>query len=437
MKLKIQNFAKIKNAEITIDGITVIAGENNTGKSTIGKILYSVFNSLYDIDSKIELRRENEIRDITSHYMRNLYSTGENIRSHFSGRRIYEQISKDVVNEISRMDNQSLTINAYKELFINKCLQYGIKLNQEQLNDYIDSTYEPIVTRKKNDNHKIALELIERFFFQIFSSQVQCLREPESEAIVSLNIKGKENVIKFKNKKCVGWNNSYNILHEAFFIDDPFVLDDISDYTYGYVSSKGIRRQLVNKFQEVENDIMGGLFDAVNAKDNLKDIYNILNQVTQGDISLQNSQWGLKSDQFEEPVNFENLSAGLKSFVLIKMLLEKGILKEKDVLILDEPEIHLHPEWQLFYAEIIVLLQKKFDLSIIVTTHSSHFLEAIEYYSKKYDVTEKYRYYLANLTDGLASFEDVTNSVSKIYKQMVTPSVLLDKLKYEMDEADE
>ena len=53
MKLSIKNFAKIKNADITIDGITVIAGENNTGKSTVGKILFSLFNSLSNVNEKI------------------------------------------------------------------------------------------------------------------------------------------------------------------------------------------------------------------------------------------------------------------------------------------------------------------------------------------------------------------------------------------------
>ena len=57
MKLIIDNFAKIKHADIMIDGITVIAGENNSAKSTIGKVLYSSFNSLYDIEGKIEKRR--------------------------------------------------------------------------------------------------------------------------------------------------------------------------------------------------------------------------------------------------------------------------------------------------------------------------------------------------------------------------------------------
>ena len=104
---------------------------------------------------------------------------------------------------------------------------------------------------------------------------------------------------------------------------------------------------------------------------------------------------------------------------------------------MDEPEIHLHPEWQLVYAELIVLLQKTFELSIVVTTHSSHFLEAIEYYSKKYGLLDKCKYYMANLEDGLAVFEDVTLSLDKVYKKMITPSLLLDQLKYEMDNENE
>lgn len=54
----------------------------------------------------------------------------------------------------------------------------------------------------------------------------------------------------------------------------------------------------------------------------------------------------------------DHISVRIKSFILLKVLLDKGILKEKDILILNEPEIHLHPEWQIKYAEIIVLLQK-------------------------------------------------------------------------------
>ena len=52
MRIKLKNIAKVKIADIDIKGITVIAGNNNTGKSTIGKALFSVFNGLNDIESK-------------------------------------------------------------------------------------------------------------------------------------------------------------------------------------------------------------------------------------------------------------------------------------------------------------------------------------------------------------------------------------------------
>lgn len=50
MKLHLKNIAKIKQADVIIDGITVIAGENDTGKSTVGKALFVVYHSFYDIN---------------------------------------------------------------------------------------------------------------------------------------------------------------------------------------------------------------------------------------------------------------------------------------------------------------------------------------------------------------------------------------------------
>lgn len=54
MQIKLKNIGKLKEADIKIDGITVIAGKNNTGKSTVGKSLYCLFSSLYNIEKKIE-----------------------------------------------------------------------------------------------------------------------------------------------------------------------------------------------------------------------------------------------------------------------------------------------------------------------------------------------------------------------------------------------
>jgi ABC-type cobalamin/Fe3+-siderophores transport system ATPase subunit len=41
MKLQLENIGMIKNATIQFNGLTVIAGENDTGKTTVGKVLFS------------------------------------------------------------------------------------------------------------------------------------------------------------------------------------------------------------------------------------------------------------------------------------------------------------------------------------------------------------------------------------------------------------
>ncbi|MCM1133640.1 MAG: AAA family ATPase, partial [Ruminococcus flavefaciens] len=68
MKLSIKNIGKIESADIKLDGITVICGENNTGKSTVGKVLFSYFNSMCDFENKIKEQRIIEIRNCLFKY---------------------------------------------------------------------------------------------------------------------------------------------------------------------------------------------------------------------------------------------------------------------------------------------------------------------------------------------------------------------------------
>lgn len=53
MIIKIKNVGVIKNAEIQIRGFTIIAGKNDTGKSTISKSLYAMFNCFSGIKTKV------------------------------------------------------------------------------------------------------------------------------------------------------------------------------------------------------------------------------------------------------------------------------------------------------------------------------------------------------------------------------------------------
>ncbi len=441
MRLEIENLAKIRYADIIIDGITVITGENNTGKSTIGKVLYATFGALYNLDEKIEERRKQEIQTLCSGLMRDLMKRGEADFDNSSRPLAYNTfLSKKVgayfYKQLLEQNRDTLDKAFVYDLLIQTFEYFQIHVNTDAEN--LDETIQSILDRIKRSDNELSVELASRFFNKIFDSQITCLRRKNEVSSVRLRIKGKDLIFKFEKNRCIMAQQELDILHEAFFIDNPFVLDELSAlFNHNPESLKGIRLNLAERLSFQDEDLMEGIFDAVSAKNNLREIYHVLNQITDGDVINQKGEWFLKTDRFDEPIHLENLSAGLKSFVLIKMLLEKGILKEKDVLILDEPEIHLHPEWQLKYAEIIVLLQKRFDLSIVVATHSRDFLEALELYSQKYDLESRCNYYLSKQEDGLVTFENVTGELEKVYSQMITASMLLDKLRYELVDEDE
>lgn len=61
MILVLKNIGKIKEARVHLNGITVIAGENNTGKSTVGKVLYCVFNSFYKVEERMFNEKKSNI----------------------------------------------------------------------------------------------------------------------------------------------------------------------------------------------------------------------------------------------------------------------------------------------------------------------------------------------------------------------------------------
>ena len=90
-------------------------------------------------------------------------------------------------------------------------------------------------------------------------------------------------------------------------------------------------------------------------------------------------------------------------------------------MILDEPEIHLHPEWQLLFAEIIVLLQKEFRLRVVINTHSPYFLNAVEVYAAKHGVADVCHYYLASMRGQTSVIEDVTGDTERIYAKLARP----------------
>nr|WP_274619273.1 AAA family ATPase [Bifidobacterium amazonense] len=263
-------------------------------------------------------------------------------------------------------------------------------------------------------------------------------------ASVELVIKDKPIRISFTGDECDSVVRDVDIEHDALYIADPFVIDTLNrQFQPGQldVVEQNLRNRLVDTVGHASDagDGLGANMIRRNiAKDKLADVERILGGVIPGDIRSLADGYYLDSPRAGGSVRFENMSTGLKSFAVLKMLIERGKFGERDVLVLDEPEIHLHPEWQMKYAQVIVLLQKTFDLTVVVTTHSPYFLDAFDLYSRQYGTSGSASYYESSrdLESNAIVFEDVTGNIDAIYQTMAGPIDVLNALRDELEERD-
>lgn len=433
MELNIKNFARIKEASIKLEGITVIAGENNTGKTTIGKIIFASFNSINSIDTKVEKEINLSVRNLIISFLELILPYRRKNGIININRIHYNNILNDILNDISNEKESEyiekiITDNIKKfTISIDKPILENIKFVASKIEEYKNISYK-----------KLACNIISDYYNKIFYNQINSRIDKNMKS--EIEIKNIGIFFEFQNDRCSNFKkNIHN--NNVFFIYDPFILDRIHFILNSINTNKENSSNLKKYFPEIESHLLYKIFNAYNenyildetlAEEKLENIYNKLSLAVNGKIIVKEGDFYLEFNNFIEPISIHNLSAGLKSFTIIKMLLEKNVLKENDILVLDEPEIHLHPKWQLLYAEIIVLIQKAFNLYIVITTHSPFFLEAIELYTKKYKVDDKTNYYLSNIKDNHSEMKLVNDRIYDIYNEMAAPIEDLEELADEL-----
>lgn len=421
MKITLHNIGKIGEATIELNGITVIAGENNTGKSTVGKALYSVFNSLYKINEQIDRERGYSIERIFGVFSNTLFddTDGNKLR-----------IKKFIENSKNNLQNSEWLQKEIENMFTEWDQIPEKKINKKELKEAIkritkilhisdDEIFKAIVLEKLNSE---------------FNGQINNIYAPDTKGQIELTIKDNPFTISVLHNEITNMSNNLNLNlnTEVIYIDDPFILDEGNPSFWRYEDVPNHRDYLKRKLfsSKTESNVIDGII----AKDKLKNILFKINTVCSGEmVKTSPNRFGYKKNTGDPSLNIENLSTGLKTFVILKTLLLKGVLEENGTIVLDEPEIHLHPKWQLLFAELIVLIQKEFGMHILINTHSPYFLNAIEVYAEKHKILEKCKFYLAENTEETSNIVDVTREIDKIYAKLAKPLQDLENIRYSDD----
>ena len=113
----------------------------------------------------------------------------------------------------------------------------------------------------------------------------------------------------------------------------------------------------------------------------------------------------------------EDMGAGLSSFALLFMLIKNNRIDPNTLLIFDEPEAHLHTEWQFQMSKLLVALQKELGCKILINTHSSLIIESIQMHSEIENIDVDY--YLTNINkDHSISIISKNNNIEELYYEL-------------------
>ena len=465
MQIRLKNIGIIKDSTIALNGLTVITGKNNSGKTTVGKTLYSLFDAVANIQRKAEndkcvyvMRHLNNLDDTLEflRYSRSAISAedsdiltdyptlkavvSEEYHQEISPETMVELVYK-LIDELKAMDTSSF-VDQFELRRSSKIFRIKAPdIQKDTLKSSFDKQkaeaiagLENLISDINKDPELIdyARESINQTLQIEFLNQIQPVKGQDGASQVEL-WDGDKVYFHFlieDNHIVDDGEPVFTIspCKKVYLVDDPFILDDkvLPKYLRGRIIAD--RESFFNPGRIVSHkdklkfvlrsDKTLTIFEQTVLSDALKKAKSKIDSILPGTFEFSSEgeyyiQDGLK-------LRISNLATGSKMFSIIKMLLNKGEIDNTTMLILDEPEAHLHPKWQNAFAEIIVLLVKELNVNILLTTHSPNFMLALDAYMRKYEIAEQTNFYQTDvLEDGFVQYHCVNDDIGIIYQDFL------------------
>lgn len=424
-KVEIKNIGKLADAELRIGRFTVFAGPNNTGKSFVSKLLYSLFDAMNanpaetymdhlarPVEDALTMMRtwvneKTEFRSTQTILIGAMLPKFLGLKDLVRGASIDEldQIIPRLISQTKEMQEMAADISqSFESEDEQKGVDYRLydkppssqerlwkKVALENMRRSLDELQEALSqTNAKNFivasiQHKIRENLIQNF-------QVPRLSDLRSKENVSSEI-NVEDFGKFGFSNEEGeFEISRTLLQQSqrysnvIYLESPVywklknALEDINSSSgffgrrereplsgvpgYFYDLARALKFQYTGAmaFPDVYERLTGS--DVIGGKIAISET---------GDLSFQEN-----GRNFSLPVT----AMGIANLGILALLIERKVLDKESFLFIDEPEAHLHPAWQVRMAENLFELSRQ-DVNVVIATHSADILKWLEVHVKK------------------------------------------------------
>ncbi len=413
--LSVRDCRAIKSAEIDLSEITVLAGVNASGKSTIARM----FRDLVELSAEYERLLAVQMWDARMDMWRYALSWGGRIRIEsvlgLRRRNIPEGLAKgkyslpecidmldhalrEVLSEAGNVNEESILLSRMRRVL-------GLSIDDDIL-----STFQKAAENTKNKFEKRRSQrsyVAYRELMQGNSLMEGQVRLDEGKRVV------------FSNDAARDTLDEISFIKRAIYIESPFKSIPQS------VSTTELN--MGDRFSRIKEDVAPS---SVQRMSELRDIISgevdFAKEFEEDELSVASaaSQYGgnghwmyhrSDGDSFE----LDECATGIKALAILNILHSRGWLDAETLLIIDEPEAHLHPQWIVEYARILLLLSKRLRVRVVITSHSPDMVNAIHTIGMAHGMGEDISFYLAEKDSAdpfRFNYRGLGNKVGDIFK---------------------
>ena len=386
LQIHISNFRAIEDAQIALNGITVLTGLNATGKSTISRMMYYAGYYANHYQELIDDRLNGMLEGITLYLLQylDLLPDDERMLFIFKGYRRFshkpfeEEDAYLMIDTLQKHYESGAQVKSLDRERLGKVLGKQFKNRQaffkglEELKEVIEGVYE-FYRRLLKDRPPIFLR---DKLSELFSTSKETLMK-------SFSVREGTEEIVGPSRKDVGVFTSFD---RVFYIDSPMIANFSGDFPLGVLDQNW--EELIQFFYDGRTRSLS---------ESEQRVADLLAGITRGQVVLPSKdQDGVMrtrkiyfTESSGESYAIKEVATGIKSFALIQSLLQKGLLTERTLLIIDEPEAHLHPQWTVEYARIITTLHRELGVKFLLATHSPRLVQSLSLFASEEEETAK------------------------------------------------
>jgi energy-coupling factor transporter ATP-binding protein EcfA2 len=369
VSFKLENIGLIDKAEISLNDFTLICGQNNTGKTYITYSIYGFLHSWDDlIDFDIDKSIFNELEengfcsiDVTT-YENNLNNILNELSLRYTNR-----LSSVFSVDDDWFKNSKFTVTIDKfvldlDIEIENTFSSS-KKDMLQMKKTKGSSLLEISTLSSNIRKQIPHFVLERginrtlgdiFFKQYFKNSFIITSERTGISLFHKELDINKNVM----VEHITNNKSKDI--------DPFKLfeDNISRYAIP------IRHNI-----DYTRDLGDGVYKKKSFLHGDKEILGYFSDILQGTYKVVNQEvfFVTKKNKKQIPMHFS--SSAIKSLMELFFYIQHSAQKD-DLLIIDEPELNLHPDNHIKMTRLLAHLLNK-GINVFITTHSDYIVKEL------------------------------------------------------------